>query len=146
MNAFTILFLTALAVSAAIELWLARRQLHHVAAHRHAVPEPFTGQVSLDEHGKAAAYTRSGLRLEAVSTLYHLVVSLAWTPGGGIARVDAIWRDAGFGDIATGTGVVLSVVLLNAALYLPLSAWRTFVLEQRYGFNHTRPLLFVTDL
>lgn len=146
MNGFSFVFLAALAGSAATELWLARRQLRHVAAHRDAVPAPFAGQIPLADHRKAADYTRSGIRLEIAGILYHIAAILAWTLGGGIALVDGLGREAGYGLIVTGTGVILSVALINAALYLPLSAWRTFVIEQRYGFNHTRPLLFVTDL
>ena len=43
MNAtqFTFIFLAALALTTVAKLWLARRHLAHIAAHRAAVPEAF---------------------------------------------------------------------------------------------------------
>jgi STE24 endopeptidase len=40
---------------------------------------------------------------------------------------------------------MLSVFVLITLLELPLSAYRTFVLEKRFGFNRTTPRLFITD-
>ena len=37
----TLLFALALLAALAVRLWLATRQMRHVAAHRDAVPEPF---------------------------------------------------------------------------------------------------------
>src|SRR6266550_3691645 len=56
-NFFTVLFLLALGVSVALQLWLARRQVRHVTAHRSAVPAHFAGRIALSAHQKAADYT-----------------------------------------------------------------------------------------
>ena len=53
-NAFTWLFLAALALAAGTRLWLAARQSRHVRAHRGAVPESFAGTIALAAHQKAA--------------------------------------------------------------------------------------------
>ena len=53
MNTFTIIFLAALVLSYAVELWLARRQFAHVEAHRDAVPEAFAASITLEAHQKA---------------------------------------------------------------------------------------------
>lgn len=45
---------------------------------------------------------------------------------------------------APSAGDVLRADHRKAADYT--RRWRTFVVEQRYGFNHTRALLFMTDL
>ncbi len=146
MNTWTLIFLAMLAIATAVELWLARRQLRHVGAHRDTVPAPFAGHITATQHHKAADYTRSRTRLEIVGIGYQLALLLAWTLGGGIAWMDGLWRAFGLGPLATGTGVITSVALINASLHLPLSVYRVFVIEQRFGFNHTRPMLFVTDL
>lgn len=146
MQAFTLIFLAALAAATAVELWLARRQLRHVGAHRDTVPTPFARRITPEQHRKAADYTCSGTRLEIAGVLYQPALLLAWTLGGGIALADAGWRAFGLPPLATGVGVIVTVTVINAALNLPLSVYRTFIIEQRFGFNHTRPLLFVTDL
>ncbi len=146
MNLFTGIFIAALIVATGIQLWLARRQIHHVAGHRDRVPEAFASRISLEQHRKAADYTLAGARFEIVSAVCHVVLLLAWTLGGGISALDSYWRGFMADPYATGAGVIFSVMFMNALLTLPLSVWRVFVIEQRFGFNHTRPALFVTDL
>lgn len=146
MNAFTWIFLCVLALATVTRLWLAARQLRHVAAHRDRVPEAFAERIDLTQHQKAADYTRAGTRFEMAAVAWHACLLLGWTLGGGIAATDALWRAAELGPLISGIGVIISVLFLNAALTLPLSIYRTFVIEQRFGFNHTRPALFMTDL
>src|SRR5204863_406218 len=45
-----------------------------------------------------------------------------------------------------GLAVIASVALLVQLIHLPLSVWRTFGLEARFGFNRTTPALFLADL
>lgn len=44
-----------------------------------------------------------------------------------------------------GVAFIISAVVIMALLVLPFSLYRTFVIEQRFGFNRTTPRLFVTD-
>src|SRR5690606_23089239 len=75
-----------------------------------------------------------------------VLVALALTIGGGIEYIDALWRPLALALPVHGTLVVLSVLLVTSAIALPLSIWRTFVIEARFGFNRTTPALFVADL
>ena len=45
-----------------------------------------------------------------------------------------------------GTAVVLSTFLLVSLIGLPLSLWRTFGVEARFGFNRMTVGLFIADL
>lgn len=56
-EAFTLLFLFFLGAMVATRVWLALRQIRHVAAHAATVPAQFASRVSLQAHRKAAAYT-----------------------------------------------------------------------------------------
>jgi STE24 endopeptidase len=66
--------------------------------------------------------------------------------GGGIAILDALWRGTGWGQPWLGIAVIATVACAAAAVNLPLSLWRTFGLEARFGFNRTTPMLFLADL
>ncbi len=146
MNGFSYFFLLALAIAAMTQLWLARRHIAHVLAHRHRVPRPFDQRITLDAHQKAATYTAARTRFEIASVLYHSLLLLAWTLGGGLQALDQAWRHMGWEGIALGVAVMLSVLLITALLDLPLKIYHTFVLEQRFGFNQTSPGLFAADL
>jgi len=145
-NEFTLLFLAALALMLALQWWLAQRQLHHVAAHRTAVPTAFATRISLADHQRAAAYTLARTRLARWEALYAGGLLLLWTLGGGLDLLDGLWRRADLPPLAGGVGLLLSALLLMGLLDLPLAWYRTFRLEQRFGFNHTTPATFVADL
>ena len=146
MNWLTALFIAAVLISTALELWLSSRQINAVTAHRSRVPEPFATAVSADEHAKAADYTIAKARFGRVSEIVNTVMTLALTVGGGIAAIDALWRRTGWGEPWLGLVVMGSVFLITGLMTLPLSLWSTFKLEARFGFNRTTPALFATDL
>jgi len=146
MPLFTQLFLAALAASIVMQVWLARRHIAHVQAHRNRVPEAFQNEIPLDAHQKAADYTVTGVRFGLFELLVNTLFLLAWTLGGGVAWFDEFWGGFGWGPVATGVSVIVSVMLVMGVLEIPLSAWHTFAIEQRFGFNHSTPRLFFTDL
>lgn len=146
MHWLTWLFLVALAVSTLLELWLSQRQVRAVRAAREAVPEPFRAAVSPEEHRKAADYTIAKAGLGRISTVLDALLTLLLTLGGGIALLDGAWRAVPLRQPWLGLAVIASVVLLTQLIHLPLSIWRTFRLEARFGFNRTTPGLFVSDL
>jgi len=146
MHAFTILFLTALLTSVALRLWLSQRQARHVRAHRDAVPAEFAASIPLAAHQKAADYTLARGRLGRIDLIYGALLLVAWTLGGGLQLLDETWRQAGWNALATGTAVLLSVFLITGLLELPVSVYRTFGLEARFGFNKTTPRTFLADL
>lgn len=146
MNAFSLLFVLLLALGVAVQWQLLRRHAAHVRAHRESVPEAFRDRVPLDEHRRAADYTVAKCRLRLADLLLGTAVLLIWTLGGGLDLLDRAWRTAGFGELWTGTAFMASLFVIGALLDLPLSLYRTFGLEQRFGFNRMTPGLFLSDL
>ena len=146
MHWLTTAFLIALAAHLAVEYWLSVRQVRHVAANRDVVPPAFAGTVTSAEHRKAADYTIARQRLGRLDMVIDAAVLVALTLGGGIAWVrDAAWS-TGLPEIVAGTAHILLVFLLVSIVSMPLSIWRTFVLEERFGFNRTTVRTFLVDL
>ena len=147
MNLLTWLFLAALTLATATRLWLARRQIRHVQAHRDAVPATFAQAIPLAAHQKAADYTAAKTRLAMVDVLVDAVLVLAFTLGGLLQALSRAWAAAFTpGSLAHGTALLLSVLFLQAGASLPLALYRTFVVEQRFGFNRMTLALFFSDL
>jgi STE24 endopeptidase len=142
----TTLFITAVCAGAVVEIWLARRQVEAVSRHRDRVPEPFVHQISLDEHRRAADYTIAKVRFSRVGTVLSAAVTVVLTVGGGLAGLDALWRATGWRQPWFGIAVIATVAAAMGTVNLPLSLWRTFRLEARFGFNRTTPWLFLKDL
>ncbi|HET9733820.1 MAG TPA: M48 family metallopeptidase [Burkholderiales bacterium] len=146
-NALTWLFLAALAATLATRLWLARRQIAHVRAHRSAVPPGFAEVMPLNAHQKAADYTVAKVRLGIIELLAGTLVLLGLTLGGLLHWISERWTPVFEpGGIAHGTALVASVVVLLSVLELPATLYRTFVVEARFGFNRMTPALFLADL
>jgi STE24 endopeptidase len=146
-NAFTWVFLAALAAATATRLWLAQRQVRHVRAHREAVPGMFADSIPLAAHQKAADYTVAKARLGVVDTLLDALILLALTLGGGVQWLSDLWQALFSVDsIWHGAALILAVLLIRGALGLPLSLYRIFVIEERFGFNRMTWKLFVADL
>jgi STE24 endopeptidase len=146
-NGFTWVFLAAVAATVGVRAWLAHRQIRYVRAHRAAVPPSFSSAIPLAAHQKAADYsvakTWLGLGDMALATGALLVLTL----GGLLDWLNAQWSRAFEpGGLAHGTALIASVVVLLGALELPLTVYRTFVVEARFGFNRMTPALFVADL
>jgi len=145
MHWLTPLFLLAVFASCATRLWLAQRQLTAVARHRSTVPAPFAASVSAAEHAKAADYTIAKLRFGRITLPVDTALVLWLTLGGGIATLDALWRHTHWPQPWLGAAVIASVAAIAELVNLPFSAWRTFGLEARFGFNRTTVRLFIAD-
>ncbi len=143
---FSALFVLALAVSVALQLWLAQRQVQHVLAHRAAVPTHFADRIGLAAHQKAADYTAARTRVAIVDLLIDTAVLLWLTLGGALAVIAAWTAALPIVPLAREVALVIAVVLLVGAIALPLAWYRTFVIEERFGFNRMTPRIWIVDM
>ena len=143
---FTGVFVLAWAASLALRLWLARRQVAFVAAHRDRIPPAFAASIGLSAHHKAADYTVAKQHLGVIETLVDAGVLIAMTLGGGLAWL-LRWTDAlAWSPLWQDVLLLAGVALVGAVVGLPFSWYRTFRLEARFGFNRTTLRLWLLDL
>jgi STE24 endopeptidase len=142
---FSIIFVAALALTTLAKLWLARRHLAHIAAHRADVPQAFREKVQLADHQKAADYTSTKTRFAMLGGVFDALLLLAFTLGGGI-QFFANFNNEWFGTpIAQGMATIVAVMLFSSLLEVPFNLYRTFVIEERFGFNKMTPALYLKD-
>lgn len=126
------------------ELWLSERQIASVRLHRDAVPADFAASVTLDEHRKAADYTVARERAGSVATVLDLLISLGWVLGG----INLLYGALALvipPSLSLGVAFFLANAAVSALITLPLALYRTFVIEQRFGFNRQTAAGFVVD-
>jgi STE24 endopeptidase len=145
MSSFTTVFVLLLAIGTLLQLWLLQRHLSHVAAHRSGVPEAFADKVKLEEHQRAADYTRAKGGIARVEILIGAALLLIWTLGGGIELLDRYWRGFEWESIVTGLALMFSFFFISSLLDLPLGLVRTFRIEAAFGFNRITPLQYFKD-
>ncbi|MBL8521832.1 MAG: M48 family metallopeptidase [Betaproteobacteria bacterium] len=142
---FTLLFLAFLAFSLLLTLWLARRHVSHVLAHRGSVPAEFAGAITLEAHQKAADYTVAKQRVGMVESVVDVLLLLALTLGGGVALLFGAAQSAFSHPYAVGIALFAGLTVVSGLVSLPFGLYRTFVIEERFGFNKMTWTLFLGD-
>ncbi len=146
MNTFSYIFLIVITSGFAVQWLLTQRHMRHVVRHRDQVPPAFSDKITLEQHQKAADYTCAKARTGLVELCIGTLILLAWTLGGGLQWLDSLWRSFAVEEIITGVGFIFSVVLISSIFDIPVSIYRTFKLEQQFGFNKTTVRTFVVDI
>ena len=86
----TAAFVAAFVLSTAVKMWLATRQMRHVALNRPAVPTAFAGTVTLAAHQRAADYTLAKGRFGLWTMAFGGAVLLGWTLLGGLEALNTV--------------------------------------------------------
>ena len=146
MQLFTAIFLSFVAASVLVRLWLSQRQINHIQAHHAQVPAAFADKITLEDHQRAADYSCAKLREGRITLAWETLWLLLWTIGGGINLIDQWWLGFEYGPLVTGIAVIFSLVLISSILNLPFSLYHTFVIEERFGFNQTTWKTWLLDL
>ncbi len=145
----TFAFAGLLLATLLVKLWLATRQIRHVALHRSQVPPAFTESITLENHQRAADYTIAKLRFGLVSSAVSAAILVGWTLLGGLDLLNQ-WLLAHALEPLGGLGYQLALLaafsLIGSLIELPLDLWNTFRLEQRFGFNRMTWRLWLGDL
>jgi len=144
--AWSFTFAAVLLLGLLLRLWLASRQIRHVARHREAVPAPFAERISLAAHRRAADYTVVKTRFGLLEMAWSAAVLLGWTLLGGLDALNRALMEALGGGMVQQLALLAGFALFNGLAELPVSLYQTFVIEQRFGFNRMTPRLWLSDL
>lgn len=146
MTTFAIVFLAAVVLTTLTRLWLERRHLNHVAANRGRVPAEFSERISLPVHQKAADYTCAKSRLRMASIAVDAAIVLALTFGGGLQLLQDIAASWTQQSIVQGLTLIALLLACLTAIETPVSYYRVFGIEERFGFNRMTRALFFLDM
>jgi STE24 endopeptidase len=145
MQTFSVIFVIALVLATATKLWLAKRHLDHIRNHRDAVPAEFASDISLGTHHHAADYSSAKTRLGVLTTVLESALILVLTFGGllqWMQELTSAWFEPG---VLRGVALLVLLGAATTLLDLPFAWYRTFGIEQRFGFNKMTPRMFIVD-
>ncbi|HEX7385854.1 MAG TPA: M48 family metallopeptidase [Castellaniella sp.] len=145
MELLTLLFLICLLGDVLVRYWLARRQIRHVLTHRDDIPAAFEGRIGLNSHQRAADYTVARSQLSVIERIVEAAVLVALTLLGGLQAINVALGHLITSELWRQMALVGVVLLLLGIVGLAFSAWKTFHLEARFGFNRMTPRLFIGD-
>jgi STE24 endopeptidase len=145
--ALTITFVSLLILTTLIRFWLGTRHIRYVQAHKNAVPAAFSASIQLDAHQKAADYSSSKSKLVILEACASAILLLVLTIGGGLQWLDESWRAIlPTQEIIRGALVICSAMLISSLIDLPFDYYKTFVVDEQFGFNKMTRQMFFSDL
>ena len=109
------------------------------------LPGEFEGHYDPAKYKKAQNYLKETTRFEIISSTITTPITVAFILIGGFNFVDQIARGFQFGPIPTGLIFTGILMLASQTISIPFSAYSTFVIEEKYGFNQTTVRTFILD-
>lgn len=110
------------------------------------LPEEFSGVYDAEKYRASQEYLRANTRFNAWHESLFTAAAVIFILAGGFNAVDIFARGFGYGDIIGGL-IFAGVLSLLAFLFrLPFTVYRTFVIEERFGFNRTTVKTFIADM
>ncbi|WP_327018256.1 M48 family metallopeptidase [Croceibacter atlanticus] len=109
------------------------------------LPEPLQDVYDTEEYLKSQAYKKERFKFSMVSSVFSLVLLLAFFFLDGFAFVDELARQYTDHPILIAL-IFFGIIMLGSdILTIPFSYYSTFVIEEKYGFNKTTLKTFVLD-
>ena len=142
---FTLIFLLFVALGFAFASLLTLRHIAHVRAHRAAVPVEFTESITLEAHQKAADYTIAKNRLGLIESVFDVALLLAITLGGGMWLIHHLASSWFSGPYLLGLAIFAGLLIVSSIISTPFDLYRTFVIEEKFGFNKLTWQLYLID-
>jgi STE24 endopeptidase len=146
MTTITLIFLALLTATVAVRLWLGLRHIGYVQAHRGNVPAAFADIISLESHQLAADYTAAKTRLVIGQAGAQALLLILFTIGGGLQSLDDGWRTLlPETELLRGALVIVSAFVIGSLVDLPFDYYKSFTVDQRFGFNRMSRAMFLGD-
>jgi len=146
-STLTFVFVFLLIATTATRIWLGSRHINYVQAHRGAVPTSFSGNITLESHQKAADYTSAKSKLALIEVAVQALLLAVLTIGGGLQWIDDAWFNVLPGhEIIRGALVICSALFISSLIDIPFEYYKTFSVDEKFGFNKMTPAMFFSDL
>lgn len=143
MNIYLIIIIAAIIINYGLTTVAGLLNLHNISEE---LPAEFQGFYDQERYRKSQLYLRERTRFDLIHDTVHVIFVLGFILAGGFNQVDRIARAAGTGTIDTGLIFAGIIILVLQLIDIPFSAYSTFVIEEKFGFNRTSVATFVSDI
>ena len=140
-------FMTAIIVVGLFALWKLEfvATLLNLKHFPSTVPDELSGLMDEEKLERAHSYQTTTSKFDIVNSVVSLTVLLAFWFLGGFGKLDVLSRSVFQNEIAAGLLYLSALFLGQSLVSLPFSVYRTFVIENRFGFNRSTPRVFIMD-
>jgi len=110
-----------------------------------AIPTELEDVYEKEEYEKSQAYKKTNAKFSNLTGLFSLVLTLAFFFFDGFKFVDELARNYSTNNIVI-TLIFFGIIMLGSdILTTPFSYYKTFVIEEKFGFNKTTKKTFIID-
>ena len=109
------------------------------------LPKEFINTFDEEKYIKTQEYTKVNTKYSFLTSTLSLVISLSFIFGGVYNEIDLYVRSVGFNDIVTGLCFFGILTIISDILTIPFSLYKTFVIEEKFGFNKMTLSTFFID-
>jgi STE24 endopeptidase len=110
------------------------------------VPSDFKKIVKPKDHKKAALYTSAKAKINILGFMVQGVFLYILTLGGLINFINNLALQFFANEIIQGVVLIFSVIILSSIIEAPLGLIKTFVIDEKFGFNKMTLSLYLSDL
>ena len=143
MNIYGIIILTTLLFSYLLNLITNLLNLKYL---KPDLPEEFEGVYDAETYRKSQEYTRVSTRFGFITSTFGILLTLIFWFAGGFNYLDIIVSSWELHPILTGLVYIGILIFARSILSLPFGVYDTFVIEEKFGFNKTTVITFITDM
>jgi len=117
-----------------------------VACASPVLPRELEGYYDGERYRKSQSYLKERVRFGLIEGAFFTSGVIIFILAGWFNLIDRFARSLRQADLVTGL-IFLGIIYLAYYLFsIPFSAYRTFVIEEKYGFNRTTPKTFIADI
>ena len=110
------------------------------------IPEELQDVFEQEEYEKSKAYKKTNYRFGLFNDGFSFLLTLGFLLLGGFELVDTIVRSFTTNPIVMALAFFGIIIFGSSLLSIPFSYYKTFVIEEKFGFNKTTKKLFFIDL
>lgn len=110
-----------------------------------ALPEELSDVYDMEAYQKSQRYKATYYQFGLISSTFSLFVTLAFLGLDGFEFVDQIARNLSNNSIGIALLFFGTIMLGSTLVNIPFAYYKTFVIEERFGFNKTSKTTFLLD-
>lgn len=118
----------------------------NIKASHNPVPKVLQGLYDEEKYARQQQYFRDNNRLALITNGFSFILTFSLFAFGLYGWFDGWVRSISEYPVVHGLLFFVVITLIETLISIPFSAYDTFVVEARYGFNKTTPLLFLRDI
>lgn len=143
MNIFLVVILVILIAKYLLDVVVEKLNINNLNPE---LPEEFKDFYDEQKYKKSQRYICENSKFGLIKNTINIVIVISFILFGGFNFLDQIARGFFYGPIFTGLIYIFILILAGYILNLPFSIYKTFVIEEKYGFNKTTVKTFILDM